>query len=407
MVLSLTLVFYILLLSLHRRIGLIKYSILTTTLYLISLSFIQTLDTTLPLYFVFMVIPNIRYFIVKNTRELFILLYFLCILAISIINNGIFASASIFLIRAAGLFLFFYLFQGISVSCITAELKSEKEIIKIVKLIIFCEAILMALAMYLSFGDTSKRLMLNYQCTVGCIPTGAMLLMAYFLSVSKRKKQIWIAMLIMLAITAYSGTRGYIVVVGAIFAASIVCFVHDRKKVILSLAAIALILLLWEKIYHIIFTELRFGESTGRRASENLFVLKSLTTSRFYNVLFGHGFGTSITKVPEFESILSSVSDSSYTYYIMHYVSGFHNCWYTIWYSAGTFGFIFIMTLYMSLFLKARSQCKNKKVRLTVYAFLFSYFILMWFRWSATSGIFEFFILAIVMKMANNQMIQS
>lgn len=406
MVLSLTLAFYILLLSLHRRIGLIKYSILTTTLYLISLSFIQTLDNTLPLYFVFMVIPNIRFFIVKNTRELFILLYFLCVLAISIINNGIFASMSIFLIRAAGLFLFFYSFQGISASCITSELKSEKEIMQIVKLIICSEVILLAVAIYLSFGDTSKHLMLNYQCTIGCISTGAMLLMAYFLSVSKRKKRIWIAMLIMLAITAYSGTRGYIVIVGGIFIASIVCFVNDQKKIIFSIAAIALTLLLWEKIYHIVFTEMRFGESTGRRDSENLFFLKSLTTSCFYNVLFGHGFGTSITKVPEFKSILSSVSDSSYTYYKMHYVSGFHNCWYTIWYSAGTFGFVFIMTLYMSLFLKARSQCKNKKVRLTVYAFLFSYFILMWFRWSATSGIFEFFILAIVMKLANHRMIQ-
>ena len=212
-------------------------------------------------------------------------------------------------------------------------------------------------------------------------------------------------MVLMLGVVLFTATRGYIVVAGGVFMAAALCFISNRRKAVYSVGAAFALILFFQHIYELIFSSMRFGESTGRRHAENLFLIKSLGTSHLYNVLFGHGFGTSLTTVPEFESILSEVSNSNYTYYILHHVSGFHNFWATICYAAGIMGLLFIGILYFSLFWKARRYCKDKKIRLCIYAFLAAYFILLWYRWSATSGVFEFFVLAVVMKLSSQETI--
>lgn len=401
MILYIAVLCYLILLVFRKQLGIVCYTILASTVYLFSLSFIQTLDVTLPVYLFFILLPNLKYFKVKSQFQLLVLYYFFCIIVFSAIKNGIAASISIFIIRLIGIFLFCFIYDGIPTRIIQNHFKTDADYLRVTRIIVLSELFVLLLAYFISGGDSSTRFMLNYQCTIGCISTGCMLLLSFFLSTSVRKRPIWAAMVITLCTTIFSGTRGYIIVVGGIFAVSLLYFIADKKKIILALLGVGIALVLWQYIFELFYSQMRFGESTGRRASENLFLVESLSTSPWYNVILGHGFGCPLVNVPDAESIISAVSNSDYTYYILHHVNAFHNCWLTVCYSAGIIGFILILILYFSLFKKVRIRCSNSKIRLCIYTFLVTYFVLLWYRWSATSGILEFFVVEIVLKLTD------
>lgn len=392
-ILIISLVLHIMLFALNKKIGFVYYQLFTATVYLISLSYIQTLDITLVIYLIFSIIPYIRNFKITSTLYSIILMYFVLSVFISVLNNGIGSAISIFTIRLSGLFLFHFLFSDIDFQ--KHRVKTHISSFKYSVSFLLCELIVLLIGLSLS---TDGRLMLNYQCTVGCIATSAVLFLAYrLLEFKSNRIIIIIAMIALTVVACLSGTRGYILVSVAVTCVSIFVYAEIRMRLIMCLSALLIGLIKYESILNLFLSKLRMGESTGRRTSENLFVLEFMNERSFFNLLFGNGFGAVVGRFSISEDIIARVSDTAYTYYVLHNVSGFHNFWATILYSSGIVGLIMVIALYIMLFRQVLSSNASFKFKIVALVFLLSYAVLLWYRWTATSGILEFAMFAYIL----------
>lgn len=390
MVIPVCLVVFLILLYFKSKMGFVFYELLCATNYLVSLSFIQTLDITLPIYIVFALVPYLKSFKIKNFFAMSFLWYFATIMAISVLLNGIWSPLSTILIRLAGLLFFYYVYSNVEFESMHGfEIAAS----------VVCEILLTVLGFILS---PNFRLMLNFQCTVGCISTSFVLLCAY--DWYKNKSMLsFVAMLIHTLIACISGTRGYILVCLAVTIVSIVLFSSFKQKLVAIPVVIVGIIIEHNSIFQVFESTLRFGESTGRRNSENMFVIKLMLQSPIYNVLFGNGFGTPTKQFQAAPSIISEVADSRYTYVVLHNIDSFHNFYFTILYSAGIVGLLFVIALYCYLFKSALTSCNNRKMKIVIACYLVSYAVLLWYRWSATSGILEFVLVAYILSDLNKQ----
>ena len=254
-------------------------------------------------------------------------------------------------------------------------------------------------------GDTltqkDYRLMLNFQCTVGCIATGFVLLLAYDFYKNQKRFSL-VLMLLHTLIACLSGTRGYMLVCIVVTITSILLFSSLKQKLLALPLLLAGVLMERFNVMEFIFHSLRFGESTGRRQSEDLFVIWFMPKRPLLNILFGNGFGSPIGKYRISRSIIYEVADSRYTLKVLPKVEGFHNCWSTILYSSGIVGLILIVLLYGSIILQAMRAATDNRFRMILLSFLVSYAVLLWFRWTATSGILEFACLSYVIHDLKN-----
>ena len=57
LVISVSVIVYLVLFFLNKKMSFVFYELLCATTYLVSLSFIQTLDITMPIYIVFALLP--------------------------------------------------------------------------------------------------------------------------------------------------------------------------------------------------------------------------------------------------------------------------------------------------------------------------------------------------------------
>ena len=384
-IIFISIIVHMVLLFLYKKMGFVLYELLCATTYLVSLSFIQTLDITMPIYIAFALLPYIKCFQIKSFFSVSFLLYFSTVILISILLNGIAAPLSVFLIRLSGLLFFYYVFSNVDFDPMHG--------FGVVASLI-CEILLLILGLILSPND---RLMLNFQCTVGCIATSFVLLCAY--DFYKRRSMLSFAvMLTHTLIACISGTRGYILVCLVVSFVSIILFPSIKLKLVALPILLVGFIIEHNAVFKVFENALRFGESTGRRTAENRFVIKFMLQRPFYNMLFGNGFGSRTTKFSISQAIISEVSDSSWSYKILQRVDSFHNLYFTILYSAGIVGVVMVLVLYYSIIKTSLTGCTNSKMKTVIVCFLLSYAVLLWYRWSATSGILEFAVLAYILN---------
>ncbi len=390
MIIILSVMSYLTWLIFRNKMGFILYQLLCATTYLVSLSFIQTLDITLPIYFVFSALPFLKSFKANHLFSLTVLLYFSAVILISLLINSVNSVISIFIIRLAGILLFYYIFSHVDF-----KLKAKPWHLA---LSFACEILLTVIGFALS---KDYRLMLNFQCTVGCIATGFVLLLAYDFYKNQKRFSL-VLMLLHTLIACLSGTRGYMLVCIVVTMTSILLFSSLKQKLVALPLLLAGVLMERFNVMEFIFHSLRFGESTGRRQSEDLFVIRFMPKRPLFNILFGNGFGSPIGKYRISRSIIYEVADSRYTLKVLPKVEGFHNCWSTILYSSGIVGLILIVLLYGSIILQAMRAATDNRFRMILLSFLVSYAVLLWFRWTATSGILEFACLSYVIHDLKN-----
>lgn len=395
MILSLSLILYFLLFLIHKKIGFIYYQVFVTTVYLFSLSYIQTLDFTMSIYLLFSVLPYLSSIKFNSILSFILLIYFSINIILGIIFNGV-SSISVFIIRLSGLLLFYLIFSKLDFSLDI----NKKDLYQLIA-ILSCELLIFIIGATLSDND---RLMLNYQCTVGCIATATILLLSYYLFYSTlSRKLILVSMIVLTIIACLSKTRGYILVTVAVTGVSIFLFLGIQWRIIFILLLSCIILFSYDAIIDFFMIDLRMGESTGIRTSENLFVLKFMNKRPLINLLFGNTFGAFVGQFPESESIISSVSYSSYTHYALYHRNSFHNFWATIYYSCGLIGVIIVCALYIFLIKKIINSNSNYKFKIVMLTYILTYAVLLWYRWTATSGILEFAIFAYVLYRVNNK----
>ena len=378
-------------LKFNKRLGFLLYELLCAFNYLVVLSIIQVLDITFPIYLVFSLIPYISQFKLNNSFSAFLLIYYSTILIISILFNGIWRPTSIFLIRLSGILFFCYIFVNNKYSIIYKK--------TVLYLSIIFELALAFIATQLS---TDGRLMLNYQCTVGCIATSFVLLLSYDLY--QRKSLIsLIIMILHTFIACLSGTRGYILICLGMTLASIILFATPKQRIIIFLTSLAAICINLKKIIDVFYNTLRFGQSTGIRHAENTFVIRFMLERPILNILFGNGFGSQVKNFEVSDKIILDVSESTYQLYALLIRDGFHNFWLTILYSAGIIGLVLIILLYFNIIKKVRLCNVGAKMKFLLILYLILYAVLLWYRWSATSGVLEFAVLAFILKQIEHE----
>ena len=213
---------YVVLLLFKKRLGFLLYQLAAATVYIMSLSAIQTLDITLPVYIVFSVFPYVMSFQLNSIYSLVFLIYFSTLLTISIVLNGIWKPISMFVIKLSGILFFFYIFSNVKY---TEEYRTR------VLLLSVASEILLTIVCVTSITEFKYHLMLNYQCTVGCISTSFMLLAAYDYSITRKKITFGI-MLFYTFMTCISGTRGYILICSAILFTVIMLYFDIKTKLI-------------------------------------------------------------------------------------------------------------------------------------------------------------------------------
>ena len=380
------LIVHMILLNFHKKLDFLMYQLLCAFNYLISVSVIQTLDMTFPIYLLFSILPYITKIKFDDLFSLIFLLYYITVYIISTLMNGLWRPTSIFLIRLSGILFFYYIF-------INTEYKKEyRKFVFVLSLI--CEFVLTIIAIHLS---EDGRLMLNYQCTVGCIATSFVLFLSYDLYKNRSVTSL-IIMILHTFIACLSGTRGYILICLGISIASIVLFATPKQKSILFFTSLVVIAFNFNELVNLFNNTLRFGQSTGIRNAENSFVIKFMSKRPIFNILFGNGFGSQTKKFGVSNEIISEVSESIYQFNNLHIKDGFHNFWLTMLYSAGFIGLILIIIMYFNIIKKVTLYNVEPKMKLLLVLYLVLYAILLWYRWSATSGIFEFGVLAFILK---------
>ena len=326
-----SIIFYLVIFTQNQKIGYLYYHLFLMTIYLISVSFIQTLDYPLPTYLFFSLIPYIRFFKSHNLFENIVLIFFAFSLVISVLLNGIFQPVSIFLIRYGGIFCSFFIF--LNVECTQEPSPSPRFFV----IAVLCEGIITIIGIILS-GEA--RLMLNYQCTVGCISTSLIILCVYAIhmygqSGNKRRASLVIICTAFFAVIACrSGTRGYIIVCLSVVFVSFFFFTSLRFKTVVCFFSPAIVLMQWERIEYFFIKVLRMGESTGIRHLENTFVIRFFLRCPLHIKVFGNGFGTPVTSQPITSQILSFMIPfralDTYTYSALSRFRAGHNCWFTV-----------------------------------------------------------------------------
>ena len=400
-----SLISYFIILCLRKRLGFIYYQLAIAIVYLFSLSYIQTLDVTLIFYSIFSSLPYLKYFSIKNNISVFFFIYFSLIILYSTIINGVTDALSIFIIRLIGIIYYNYIFNHIKYDQTKREQPTHNKDKHLLIIFLTGELILTTIGVILSGGF--GRLMLNYQCTVGNISICGILICGSALnSIKKQEKKsqhlsqiffIWLLILIFTFLSIFSGTRGYIIVCLGMSLIYIVLFLTRFTKILIFLILALPMIMFGDSIVEHSIDNLGFKNSTGRRSSENQFVIQYMPNSPIH-MLFGYGFGKKVKTLPDYTSYIHRVADTSYTNYILPEVSGFHNLYITIYYSSGIIG---LATISLMFFYIISTLLKNsdKKLAIILVSYIILYMILLWFRWTATSGILEFATLQyIIMK---------
>lgn len=388
-----TIIGMLLLYTFRKKMNFITYELLVATIYLIALSYVQVLDVLLVIYLLFAIIPYIKYFKFNSFVQLLFALYFGTVLLFSCILHGISSAVSVFVIRYIGIIFFAFFFINYIHKCITNEettidFYSLKDTLKLIKWFAVCEIILTCIAFAVSGGG---RLMLNYQCTVGNISIAGILLCGYCFYISDNRKNglIFFYALFFTSIAILSGTRGYLIICIAMLMLYAILYGKKIVKFLVFMIFSMVLVLNYNTVFEKTVEITRLGESTGRRKSEDLLVWNYMFDNPS-NSLFGLGFGKPVSELYNISSLISKVSNSPYTTYILYRVNAFHNLYTTTYYSAGLIGIILLGTIFLKIINYCKIYLIDKKIYYTSLTFVLLYMFVLWFRWSATSGILEF-----------------
>ena len=379
----------------RKKVNFISYELLVATIYLIALSYVQVLDVLLVIYLLFSIIPYLKYFKINNFVDILFVFYFGLILVLSCFLNGMSSAISVFVIRYIGIIFFVFFFKNYIYMIINGKdstsknsYSSLKETLKILKLFAICEIVLTVIAFLISGGG---RLMLNYQCTVGNISVAGTLLCGYCFYISDKKKNslIFLYSIFFTCISILSGTRGYLIICIAMLGIYTLLYGNKIAMCLIFMFGSLLLLVNYSTIFEKIVEMTRLGESTGRRKSEDLLVWNYMFSYPI-NMLFGLGFGKPVSELHNISDLITQVSNSPYTTYILYRVNAFHNLYTTTYYSTGLIGLSIIIMLFFKIIEYLKSNVLGKNIQFTLIAFVLLYMFVLWFRWSATSGILEF-----------------
>lgn len=378
----------------RKRLGFLGYQLAIAFIYLIALSFEQTLDYTMSVYFFFAVIPYANHFKAPGALGIIFALYFVFYSTISAMLNGPVQVISMLVIHYLGPLLLIYVFCNIPEEELLpprhrSEIGSYQYIDKILIAAALAETVVSMVAMALS---PDGRLMLNYQCTSGCIACCCIVLVYHQIAGNHRIGLSVACMLVFLGWSFASGTRGYIVLG---FGMAVFVILLLRNKSIPALLACAAMIILCvvivlspETIGEII-GDSRFGETTGRRTWENQWAVNLFAEQGLLKDLFGFGIATQYSTQPDAVAAFAGVNPDVYSFNMIYANRTLHNFWYSCILSIGLVGCIMFVALFIGFVKRLSRRTPDKNIVAVVAVFLVIYAFVIWFRWTATGGVLE------------------
>lgn len=392
-------------LALKRKIGFIGYQVLIAFAYLVVLCFELTLDYTMSVYFVFAVLPYIRYLRFSGPLETLLAAYLLIASAISIFMNGIVPVASVLVIHYLGPLLLLFVFSNIPIGDLFPEGVNDsnqrhKYIEQILIAAMIAEAFIGAIALGIS---SDGRLMLNYQCVSGCISCIVICFVAYQLNGSYHLFFSTFTLGYCLFWAFISGTRGYIILAFAMALVAVAVQPTSRAKIALICCVglvLCIVLLANTDFLKRLFVDSRMGASTGRRTYENQWFLNIFGSQGLFKDLFGIGLGTTYLTQEGAVSAFAGTGVDAYAFNVILHNTALHNFWYMMTLSIGLIGSALYVTAFISFFKSVSSRIAiNRDVIVLLLVFMLTYAFVLWFRWTATGGVLESAVLCILLAL--------
>lgn len=387
-------------------------------IYLIGLTIVGKMDILLPMYFVVSVLPFLRCIRRITIFTAVISLYFGLYLLYGIIYQNITGTFVTFIAKMWQFIIFFIVFDS--------DIKLIKENIKkIIWMAVITETIL---GLYLLATSTNidasglARLVSNSQPITGNISTVVLPISVYYYLINKEnsKQTGWLLAvnMVMLIWIVLSGTRGYTLE----FVSTMILVFYDyftnryvdkvsqtNRKILLSLLLliITMIIIVTPRIFEGIESILRLRSSIGIRSYENAVIMEFISNAPLITILFGIGLGGqggsySVMNVALYRQFSFGMWDRN------HYLSDsgalFHNLYANILMCLGIIGSVLIVLMNMSIWKRITQSCGSLvQARRIMHLFQVSFLFMNYYRWSADCGISEMIILAIILKILQNE----
>ena len=379
----------------RKKLGFLGYQVAVAAAYLLALCFEQTLDFTMSAYFAFAVIPYIRCIKLPTLWEVALALYLAVHAVIGIVFNGFVNVVSLLIIHYLGPLCLVYIFCNVprgelfpSPNISMGRLHSYVE--KALLAIMCVEAVVGVISIAMS---PDGRLMLNYQCVSGCLACICIVLIAFQLRDKYHKTFDYICLIYCIGWAFASGTRGYIVL-SFVMAVAVLATQKDvRSKVLLvCLVGIAACFMAFcnPDFFAQLVNDSGMTKSTGRRGYENQWFMNLFANEGPLKELFGIGIGTKFSNQGGAIAAFAGVGADDYSYRMILGNTTLHNFWFTMMLATGVVGAF----LYVAVFVRfARALLDNHLLagtsRRLCMVFMAAYAFVLWYRWTATGGIFE------------------
>lgn len=378
----------------RNRLGFLGYQLTIAFVYLLALSFEQTLDYTLSVYFFFAVVPYIEHFKAPGVLGVLFALYLLAYSIVSAIISGPVQVISMLVIHYLGPLLLIYVFQNVSEEeLLPFKYRDESGTYRYFDCILIAAAVAETVISFVAIAlSPDGRLMLNYQCTSGCIACCCIALIYHQISGGHRIGLSMVCMLVFLGWSFASGTRGYIVL-GFGMAAFVILLQRNKSiPVLLACAvmiALCILIVLSPDTIGEIVGDSRLGESTGRRTWENQWAVNLFADQGLLKDLFGFGIATQYSTQPGAAAAFIGVNPDVYSFNMIYNNRTLHNFWYSCVLSIGLVGCALFVFLFICFARETARKTRDKRLATLVVAFFVIYAFVIWFRWTATGGVLE------------------
>ena len=399
----------------------VEQQIVFLIIYLIGLTIVGELDVLLPLYFIVSLFPFI-----KNIRKIsfftvIILLYFGLYLMYGLIGQNAIGTLVTFIAKTWQFIVFFIVYD----SDITFNKENYK---KIIKISVITETLL---GIYLMITSTNMdanglvRLVSNAQPITGNISTLILPISVYYYfknrESNKQTKWLMSVNLIMLVWIVLSGTIGYTIE----FAATMVLIFYDyftnaqigrisQKNRILTIVLLTIVIFAWiivaPQILEKFESILRLKSSIGIRTYENAAVKEFAKKCSIFTVVFGIGLGGqggshAVMQKALYRQFSLGMWNSSH--YLNDSGALFHNLYANMLMCLGVLGIFVLVCISIAMWRRITYSCKNRgRIRKIMHFFQLSFLLMNYYRWSATCGISEMIVFALILKLLKNETIK-
>lgn len=413
-ILAVSIAAYCINLLLFRK-DIIVQQLICYTVYIVTVTYLHSLDIALPVYFVFSLIPFLGGLRRVNRSAFWGMLIFFMYLVVGMLFQNTSRAITMFISRCWQFIFFFVVYNS------DKEVKSDTNFNFILKACFVLETLL-AIYLYLT-----KRGLDVIRLTAGAQPiTGNTAIITlpiicyvfYVASESPKEQTRTIILTFMMAFwVALSGTRGYELVFALVLLWLIKDYIfrspESKNSVnrflvffVMLLLVIGFLFVLPEYLERVISVLRLNKKSVGIRTYENAAAIEFMINAPILVKLFGVGIGGTLGNYSAFQDAVGkqfALGMWNRSHYLYDSGSLFHNLYMNVLCNMGIVGIITIVVFIVLIWKTINNSVVDKKMK-TIYRIFFAGILVMnYYRWSTDCGIAIMGIFALLLKLSSGR----